>query len=120
MAYESILYIVERVDSVYGSPCITQIAKFVCEKMESDNGWKELFDKPIDYKLYMDDGNTEFDKDAYGEHLTYTNIANVIKWLEKEMKRNYNYRLKPLLALLKGFDLSEWRAGELQVIHYGY
>ncbi len=76
--------------------------------------FKKLFEKPIDYTIYVNDEKT--DEDCYGEHIKYATIDRIVEWLE-----NYNEdyrRIAPLLGLLKGFDESEW--DELQVLHYGY
>lgn len=48
------------------------------------------------------------------------NFSTVIEWLEKEVEKSNYRRLKPLLSLLKGFDLSQWRDGEMEIVHYGY
>ena len=86
--------------------------------MGHNNGWRELFTKDIDYKLYMDDGNTMFDTDCYGDHLKSCTIDKVAGWLEKEMQ-NTNYRRLPILyGLLKGFSPEQWK--NLEVVHYGY
>lgn len=51
------------------------------------DGWRGLFDKPIDYKIFADDGETEFDKDKYGKRLKYAEFPAVIAWLEKEIEK---------------------------------
>ncbi|MCI8378658.1 MAG: hypothetical protein HFH72_09090 [Lachnospiraceae bacterium] len=117
MGYESRVYIMRKSNSMGGFA--EEIAKFNCRGM-SGNGWRELFSKPIDYKIFADDGNTEFDEDKYGEHLKYADFPTVIAWLEREVEKEDYRRLKPLLSLLKGFDLSQWTDGEMQIVHYGY
>lgn len=66
---------------------------------------KELFNKPIDYELCEVDGIGRFDVDMYGNHLNYAELQEVIDFLEEEMKVKECGRQKPLLALLKEFNL---------------
>lgn len=81
---------------------------------------EKFFNKPLESKMYVEDGNTLIEEDCYGEKLTTADFPTVIAWLEKEVKKDDYRRLKPLLSLLKGFDLSQWQDGELQIVHYGY
>lgn len=118
MGYESRIIIVERhggEQTIFGEI----ISEVWMSKMGYNNGWRELFKNPIDYKLYIDDCEDGTDKDLYGKHLTYTDIKSVVNWLEKEIQKGNDYRRLPvLLSLLKGFDESQWV--NLQVVHYGY
>lgn len=115
MGYESRVYIVKKsMESNYAE----EIAKFNCRGMA--DGWTNLFDKPFVGDLYADDGNTLITEDKYGKELKYTDFPSVIAWLEKEVEKDDYRRLKPLLSLLKGFDLSQWQDGEMQIVHYGY
>jgi len=82
--------------------------------------FKDVFTKEIDYKLFADDGNTVFDMDRYGDHLKSTDFHTVIDWLTEQKKNNDYRRLKPLLWLLQGFDLSKWTEYDMQIVHYGY
>lgn len=84
------------------------------------NGWRELFNKPFNCTMYADDGNTPIKEDCYGDGLEYADFQSVIGWLEKETQESNYRRLKPLLSLLKGFDLSQWTDGEMQIVHFGY
>lgn len=126
MAYESRLFIVERkkftnwnprlgkdVDWVHGE----YIADIKMSAMRNEEFYA-LFDKEIDYKLFIDNNEIDTDKDRYGEHLKYAKIGAVVAWLEEELTRSNYRRLQPLLGLLRGFDEREWN--ELQVVHYGY
>lgn len=46
-------------------------------------------------------------------------LSDVIKFLEDEVQRGETYRrIKPLLTLLKGFDMEQW--DNLVCLHYGY
>lgn len=116
MEYESRLYIVKEIEALNYAEVI---ARFDCSKIEG-GGWKELFDKPLECKMYAEDGDTEIKEDNYGEKLKYTDFPTVISWLEKEVQTNKFRRLKPLLSLLKGFDLSEWKDGKMRIVHFGY
>ena len=123
MAYESRLFIVNRIkytnwmgkdiDWVYGE----KIADIKMSSMQNEEFYA-LFDKEIDYKLFIDNNEIDTDKDKYDEHLKYAKIGTVVAWLEEELTRSNYRRLQPLLGLLRGFDEREW--DELQVVHYGY
>lgn len=117
MAYESKVFIVE----IHRTGFYTyaeRIAEVRLSCMGYDNGWKKLFDKEIDYQLYMDDGNTLFDEDNYGEHLKSCSVDKVIGWLEQEMKHNDYRRLPILYNVLKPFTGGEWK--NVEVVHFGY
>lgn len=87
-----------------------------------------LFNKEIDFNLYMDDGNTLYDEDDYGCKCYYAPIKSVIRCLEKLAKENEYYRRTDLaLKALKAFKSKDWcwkaadgSYSELVVIHYGY
>ena len=117
MGYESRVFVVDvhrRTNFIYAE----KVASMNLCKMGSNNGWLELFSKEIDYTLFMDDGNTEFDTDRYGDHMKSCSIEKVIAWLENEMQHNSYRRLSILYGLLKGFKQDEWE--NLEVVHYGY
>ncbi len=116
MGYESRLYIVKKCDAINYAEVI---ARFDCSKMDSKS-WIELFNKPFDCKMYMEDGNTLIEEDNYGDKLKSAEFPTVIEWLEKEVEKSDYRRLKPLLSLLKGFDLSQWGDGEMEIVHFGY
>ena len=74
--------------------------------------------KPTDCYFYADDDNTQVDEDKYGDPLLEVPIPDLIDMLEKEIQVSTYRRLRPLLQLLKGFDLAEW--DNLVALHYGY
>lgn len=117
MGYDSRLYIVKKCGRFND---VEVIARFECGKMGSGNGWRELFDKPFNCVMYAEDGDTEIKEDDCGDKLKYSDFRSVIEWLEKEVKRSDYSRLKPLLSLLKGFDLSEWGEQKMMIVHYGH
>lgn len=116
MGYESRVFIVNRVkheNYVYGE----KIADIKMSKMHSE--FVDLFDKKIDYKLYIDNGDESTNIDKYGDILTYTSCKVVIDYLEELISNKDNYRrLGLLLGLLKGIDENQW--DDIQVVHYGY
>ena len=136
MGYESRLYIVERHEinrkKCHDTYCLN-VARFELCKMDDSRFWN-LFHTPIDFELYGDAGedgdNVILTEDCYGKHCCYAEISEVIEWLETEVQSNDYRRLKPLLALLKGFDLNEWNYNSsddngstdvrLVVVHYGH
>lgn len=126
MGYESKLIVVNRkafskinnpkeISWIYGE----QIAQINMSKMDNEHGWLNLFNKAIDYKLFIEDGDHDTNTDKYGDVMKYASISKVCDWLEREIANGDDYRrLKPLLGLLRGFDEQRW--DELQVVHYGY
>ena len=116
MAYESKVYVVEPMNFIgYAN----RIAEDRLSNMGYENGWRELFTKDIDYKLFMDDGETEFDTDCYGDHLKSCSVEKVLEWVEKEMQHSgYYWRLHILHGILKGFIQAG--CGSFEVVHYGY
>lgn len=115
MGYESRVYIVEENKEVNYAEII---ARFDCSEMKTN--FRELFKKAFESKMYAEDGNSLIKEDNYGKSLTTANFPTVIAWLEKEVEKDDYRRLKPLLSLLKGFDLTQWQDGEMQIVHYGY
>lgn len=119
MSYDSRIYIIRRTKNEKG--CFAEkIAMFDLCCMGYNNGWIKLFDTEIKYDIYIENGDTPTKTDRYGDTLKETKIENVIEWLENLVKSGDTYRrLKPCLAMLKGFNLEEWSNG-LYIIHYGY
>lgn len=119
MGYESKVFIVHvnRFDD--GFIFANKIAEVEMNKMGYGNGWRELFKTDIDYKLYMDDGKTEFDTDRYGEHLKSCTIEEISAWVEKEMQHSdYNWKLPILRGLIEGLRQSIYH--NLEAVHFGH
>lgn len=120
MGYESKIYVVSHSKfSNYGQI----IAMFDLCKMGYGNGWRALFETPVDYDVFIDSHDEETTVDAYDETLKDAPIQRVIDWLENFIASGEDYRrLKPCLALLKAFDKSSWENENhsLRIIHYGY
>lgn len=74
--------------------------------------------KDTDCFIYADDGNTEIVKDDYGDTLKELTVKETIEILEEAAEKDDYRRYAPCIALLKGFDESQWR--NLAVLHYGY
>ena len=119
MGYESRLYIVEKsefdyeevgkrfaeVIAIYNASCFPAIADRLRQAEKTD--------------CYIYDGNEMILKDCYGKELREADLPFVIDILEEELSKGEDYRrLKPLLYMLKGFEVEKW--GELVVLHYGY
>lgn len=122
MGYESRLYVVEK-------GCINGI-----EDNTKDKRWAELvatFDLCKDYNLtdqfrkypatdcYFYEGENAVVEDKYGDPLKEIPIADAIKIIKEESEKSEYRRLKPCLALLEGFDISQW-GKDLVVLHFGY
>lgn len=119
MGCESRIYVVEKsrlAPDEDGKRWAEVVAVFNASKFP---GLPEVFKRETDCFLYADDGDTRIIEDRYGDELTEAPISDVIKFLENEVQRGENYRrIKPLLALLKGFDMEQW--DNLVCLHYGY
>lgn len=117
MAYESRIIIVDKHTHNYKENSYIY-AEYIAEiKMGGmRHNFFDLFTQEIDYTVYVDDKETN--TDCYGDVIKSAEPQAVIEWLENEVKTDDYRRLKPLLNLLKGFDLSQWE--NIQVLHYGY
>lgn len=123
MGYDSRVYVVSRQENKergYGQI----VAMFDCAVMGYGSGWTDLFKEVVKYDVYIENGDMPTREDMYGDLLKEASIESVINWLDGEIKRlerngDYYRRLPPLLALLKGFNIDDWKNG-LYVVHYGY
>ena len=121
MGYESRVFIVNRneINREQDTPYVwgEKIADIKMSCMY--DGFTALFNKEIDYELYIDNGDESTKTDRYGATMTYTNCKTVVDYLEKLIADGENYRrLSLLLGLLKGIDESQW--SDIQIVHYGY
>lgn len=120
MGYESRIYVVEKSTFASysdGKVFADVIAMVDMCKYPALN--HQVFTKKSDCYIYADDGNTHITKDQYDDELTEAPLSDVIKFLEDEIQRGEkNRRIKPLLGLLKGFDMEQW--DNLVCLHYGY
>ena len=121
MGYESRIFIVNRSEIEHNNGTISvyaeKIADIKMSKMYDE--FTDLFNKKVDYELYIDNENEPTQTDKYGDIITYTDCKTVINYLEELIADGKNYRrLTVLLGLLKGFNEEEWN--EIQVVHYGY
>lgn len=119
MGYESRIYIVNRNVLDFWNkenPLIfgEDIASF--ELCSVPYEFTDIFTKPIDFSLYVDEEETVEDK--YGKHCNMARINTVVEALEKFEAEDHYRRYRPVISLLKGFDESEW--DDLWVVHYGH
>lgn len=120
MGYESRVFVVNRSEIEEKNGIYVWGQKIADIKMSSMyDGFTDLFDKKIDYELYIDNGDKATQTDKYGKTMTYTNCKTVIAYLENLIADGKNYRrLTMLLGLLKGIDETQW--DDIQIVHYGY
>jgi hypothetical protein len=119
MGYESIFYVVEKTDLSFKNEKglkIEDLACFDIHKMHNIE-WLSKFPK-TDCFIFTDNGNTKIVKDYYGDPLIEIPINDLIKIIENNEKLKEHRRTTPFLALLKGFNQSEFPHG-LIVLHYG-
>ena len=125
MSYESKVIIANthretnKKDKNYGKVYYAEIlCVFNLSCMGSTNGWRSLFNKEIDFELFIEDGDHSTKEDKYGAVMKEADIQEVIQWLEtKGAEMNYR-RVPPILASLKAINPEQW--DELHVVHYGY
>lgn len=119
MGYESRIFVVDRREYKHGDGTSYVYAEKIADiKMACMyDGFTKLFDKKVDYDLYIDNGDEATQTDMYGEIMTYTDCKTVINYLENLISKDYR-RLPLLLGLLKGIDESQW--DNIQIVHYGY
>ena len=120
MAYESRIFIVDRKENKFKDSTYVYADKIADVKMACmTDGFIDLFDKKVDYELYVDNGDESTQADKYGETMTYTDCKTVIDYLENLIADGEDYRRLPvLLGLLKGINEEQW--DNIQVVHYGY
>ena len=121
MGYESRVFVVNRNEIKHNDGTSYVYAEKIADIKMSKmyDGFTSLFNKKVDYELYIDNNNESTQTDAYGDVMTYTDCKTIINYLEKLIADGENYRrLTVLLGLLKGFDEKQW--SDIQVVHYGY
>lgn len=122
MGYESRIFIVNRKEykgykNEKSYVSAEKIADIEMSKMY--DGFTDLFDRKVDYELYIDSEDETTNTDKYGEVMTCTDCKTVINYLEKLILKGADYRrLFLLLGLLKGIKEEQWE--EIQIVHYGY
>lgn len=121
MGYESRVLIVNRceIETKDGKSYVwgEKIADIKMCKMY--DGFTNLFDKKIDYGLYIDNADETTQTDKYGDVMTYTDCKTVIEYLQNLIDEGEDYRrLTILLGLLNGINEAQW--DDIQVVHYGY
>lgn len=120
MGYESRVFVVNRNEIERGNGMYVWGEKIADIKMACMyQGFTELFDKKVDYELYIDNGDESTQTDCYGDVMTYTDCKTIIDYLEKLIADGKDYRrLTILLGLLKGINEEQWN--DIQIVHYGY
>lgn len=125
MAYESKIIIAnthrekDKKSEDFGKAYYAEIvAVFNLSCMGYNNGWKELFNKEIDFELYIEDGDNATRIDKYGEVMKEAELGAVVEWLENWADTNTYRRTPPFFAALKALDPGAW--DELHIVHYGY
>lgn len=94
------------------------VAVFNLSCMGYNNGWIELFNKEIDFDLYIEDGDNATRTDKYGEVMKEAELGAIIEWLEKWSNTNAYRRTPHFIAALKALDPGAW--DELHIVRYGY
>ena len=91
----------------------------------------KLFDKDIDFDMYLENTENPLTEDKYGDTVKYTDLKSVIDYLKNEIKEDGDkpYRRSiMLLNLLRAFKnrKTRWQFhskgdfAKIQIIHYGY
>lgn len=91
--------------------------------MGYNRGWRELFNKPFEGEIYIEDGNEPTTEDRCGGKLKWTTVRDVYNWCiahKTEDGQTY-WRQEILEALLKSmiFELGDG-VTHFKVIHFGY
>ena len=118
MGYESKVVIAQET----GNHGFTEvIAELDLCKMGYDNGWRELFDKPFDGEVYIENEDEPTTEDKYGAKLKYATVDEVFAWCELHHcdDGSVYWRQCLLESLLKEIKL-RGMSDSLIVIHYGY
>lgn len=134
MSYEHKLIIARRSElmgahgnDVYGE----QIAVYNCSRMPAS--FYSLFrdhGAPVDFDLYIRDGDEPSRLDNYGEHCRMIDPAAVLDYLEALQSIGDEWgtyrRIAPIIGLLRGFLREQWEDAtpehteRLVIVNYGY
>lgn len=105
-----------------------RLAIFDLSKM--GNGFTDIFDKPIDFDMYREDGYALIEEDDYGDVCKYTTLNKIYKYLKEEIKKGEDYRRLLFLYsfvkdLKKNKDKWEHKSpdgsySKLVFVHWGY
>lgn len=136
MSYESKVLVINRKESSFPKKISEsfaigqELARFDLCSMghETFNGkmFRELFDTPIDFDIYVNHSDEVEDEDfyrtdCYGEVCKYTeDLDSVISWLENSEKVSHYRRAKMFLDFLKFFKDQVNEYDEICLVHYGY
>ena len=118
MEHESKFYVVEKISFSFKNEKglkFTNLPCFDIHKM-CNTEWLPQFSK-TDCFIFTDNENTEIVKNYYGDPVIELPINDLIKILENSRKLKKHRRTAQFLALLKGFDQSEFPHG-LIALHY--
>lgn len=135
MSYEHKLIIARRSEhtSITGKIVIfgEEIARYNCSRMPAS--FHSLFrdhGMPVDFDLYIHDGDEPSRLDNYGEHCRMIDPAAVLDYLEALQGSGDDWstyrRIYPLIGLLRGFSREQWEAttpehtNRLVIVNYGY
>lgn len=122
MSYCSKIYIIDKMGD-FGHILATYDSGTIFTNYVSYN---KLFVKAIDFRAYMDDSETEIERDKYNSVCRYCSVDEFISWLDdtiKFAKSTGNIRaknwLKPTYKFLKALKKC-YTHSDLVVLHYGY
>ena len=120
MSYESKVFITETYECNNYHRIVASM-DLCC--MGYDRGWRELFNKPFEGEVYIENGNVPTTEDRYGAKLKWATIREVYDWCIRHKiddGRTY-WRQEMLEALLRSmiFELGNG-VEHFKVIHYGY
>ena len=123
MGYESRLIIVQKSDlgrEGDGKRWAEVIAELNMCCMGDGPYEKLKNESPVtDCYIYMSDGNTRIDKDAYGKELKEMELEEVLAALQEE---GFEYRrIQPAYDFIKAIlNSGQWDLNRVVVLHYGY
>lgn len=131
MGFESRIIVVERTEAKPGDGGVRIIGTYVfgdelvsidlCKMGDEEvdgKSFRDLFDKEIDFDLFVDGERTR--KDKYGDVCKYTDISTVFSWLRESNTGKEYRRAKMLSRLLTALKESEPDYKEVCLVHYGY
>jgi len=118
MGYESRLYVVRKSstkdENGYWADMIASF-NLCCV----GNNLLSAIMKAKETDAYFLEGDSFIYKDKYGEKLKEIPLKEMINMIANAMQYDDYRRYAPCLALLNGFNQSEWN-NEIVVLHYGY
>lgn len=120
MSYCSRIYIINKMGD-YGHVIASYDSGVLFTNYMS---YSDMFNRQIDFRAYMDDGNTEIYYDKYNSICCYCDAKDFLAWIRKMIAfekslGNTGIGFKPIYKFIKALKKC-YKKSDLVILHYGY